>query len=237
MKQAFQFCDSIMTNSYSDLLLVPFAKYLKKYGKLELSNLGTSLLVPKEGFHFNSIMFKPKHIPYSADKSWEFIGSVIILENEDFSKENIPLYQRLKGLDCTLSIEGFLRKSYIMKSNDLLNYLKQEIPELLIDSHLCEIINQDSTLRDLLKEITPDSLSITLFNQPLSTSDLTEYCKQFKQIFESPSEIIWNINLEKYIGGIISKKKYTYIIDSIIQALDIISEHLLREVKIIQARL
>ena len=29
-----------MVKSYSDMLLVPFAKYLKKYGQLELSNLG-----------------------------------------------------------------------------------------------------------------------------------------------------------------------------------------------------
>jgi len=226
-----------MVKSYSDMLLVPFAKYLKKYGRLELSNLGASLLIPNEEFHFNSILFKPKRLSYSADKSWEFIASVVVLEKDDFSKENFLLYQRLKGLECTLNTKGFIRKSFSMKSNDLLSHLKQQIPDLHIDTHLCEVINQDFILKDLLSKISPDSLSITLFNQPLNVTDITEYCIQFRKQYECPSEIIWNINLEKFLGGIISKKKYTKIIDSTIQALEIISNHLIRECQLMQGRL
>ena len=226
-----------MVKSYSDMLLVPFAKYLKKYGRLELSNLGASLLIPNEEFHFNSILFKPKRLSYSADKSWEFIASVVVLGREDFSKENFLLYQRLKGLECTLNTKGFIRKSFSMKSNELLSHLKQEIPDMHIDAHLCEVINQDFILKDLLSKISPDSLSITLFNQPLNVTDITEYCIQFRKQYECPSEIIWNINLEKFLGGIISKKKYTKIIDSTIQALEIISNHLIRECQLMEGRL
>ena len=226
-----------MVKSYSDMLLVPFAKYLKKYGQLELSNLGASLLIPNEEFHFSSILFKPKRLSYSADKAWEFIASVVILERDDFSKENFPLYQKLKGLECTLNTKGIIRKNFSMKSNDFLKHLKQEIPDLKIDTHLCEVINQDFILKDLLTKISPDSLTITLFNQPLNVTDITEYCIQFRKVYEFPSEIIWNINLEKFLGGIISKKKYTKIIDSTIQALEIISIHLIREVQIMQGML
>ncbi len=226
-----------MVKSYSDMLLVPFAKYLKKYGTLELSNMGGSVLIPNDNASYNSILFKPKRLPYSADKSWEFIASVRIIEQEIFSKEHVELYQRLKGMECTLVRKGKIRRKYIMEPKTLLHQLQQEIPKLQISTYLSEIINQELQLENLFSIISPDSLTISLFNPPINTKDLSEYCKQFKNHYDSPTDIIMNINLEKYLEGIISKKKYLLVIDSIFQALEILALSLRRATQLVESRL
>lgn len=215
-----------MIDSYSDMLLVPFAKYLTKYGEWRLSNLGTSMLIPIERYHFDSILFIPKRLSFSVDKSWQFIASVNIKEKDQFSEEHIKLFQRLKRLECEILIKGFVRKKFHFISNPLLDHLQEEIPQLICDDYLIQILEQDEPLQRLISTITPESLTITLFSDPIDTKDLKEYCTQFREIYLNPTELIWNIKIEKYLGYIISKRKYYRILDSIIEALESISIHL-----------
>ncbi|MFX0013157.1 MAG: hypothetical protein ACFFB2_04955 [Promethearchaeota archaeon] len=223
-----------MVNSYSDGLLVPFAKYLSKYGKWELSNLGASILIPNEKYHFNSILFRQHRLSFSVDITWQFIASVIIVDKEDFSNGLIPVFQRLKGLECEIWRKGLIRKNYQVVSHHFLKYLQKEIPNLVVSDYLVENLYQDESLRKMISTIMPDALKITLFSQPIATNKLDEYCIHFKEIFNNPSEIIWNINLEKYLGHIILKGKYQKVLDSIIEAFDIISIYIRKVTKRIE---
>ncbi|MFX0211254.1 MAG: hypothetical protein ACFFDT_35060 [Candidatus Hodarchaeota archaeon] len=225
-----------MVKSYTDMLLPPFAKYLKKYGQWELSDVGGSLLIPKEEYHFNYLLAKPKQLWVSADRSWQFIAAINILEKNKFSDKDIPLFQQLKGHECQISRIGFIRKKFQFISNPLLKHLEVEIPNLVIDNTLVEILNQDDSLQKSFSTITPDSLSITLFSQPIVTRDLKEYCLQFLNLFQNPTELIWNVNLEKYLGAITSKGKYYKVLDTIIEVLDAISLHIRRNTDIQEKR-
>ncbi len=225
-----------MVKSYTDMLLPPFAKYLKKYGEWELSDMGGGLLIPKEEYHFNSILTKPKQLWVSADRSWQFIAAITILDKNKFSDKDIPLFQQLKGHECQISRSGFIRKKFQFISNPLLKYLNAEIPNLVIDNALVEILNQDAVLQKSFSTITPDSLSITLFSQPIVTRDLKEYCSGFLKVFQNPTELIWNVNLEKFLGAITSKGNYYKVLDTIIETLDTISLHILRNTDIQKKR-
>ncbi|UCG01503.1 MAG: hypothetical protein JSW11_18040, partial [Candidatus Heimdallarchaeota archaeon] len=164
-----------MVNSYSDGLLVPFAKYLSKYGKWELSNLGASILIPNEGSHFNSILFRQRRLSFSVDMTWQFIASVVIVDKEDFSCSLIPVFQRLKGLECEFSKKGLIRKNYQIESYHFLKYLQKEIPNLVLSDYLVEALWEDVSLKDIISTISPDALTVTLFSQPIATNKLDEY--------------------------------------------------------------
>ncbi|PWI48937.1 hypothetical protein CEE45_04195 [Candidatus Heimdallarchaeota archaeon B3_Heim] len=226
-----------MVESYSDGLLAPFAKYMSKYGDWQISDLGASILVPKSGYHFNSILVRSKRLSYSSDKSWEFTASVVIIDKENFSSENILLFQRLKGYECELERTGFVRKNYRFHSSPFLEYLQNENTNVYINSSLVEILNQESSLLQCIHKIVPDQLSVRLFSQPIITKDLDEYSRKFKERYESPSELIWNISIEKFIDVIFSKKKYFQTLDLIIELLEDISINVQRITKETEARL
>ncbi|MHA2363870.1 MAG: hypothetical protein ACXAC7_07920 [Candidatus Hodarchaeales archaeon] len=218
-----------MVDSYADLMLVPFAKYLSKYAKAwKLSDLGASLMIPKNHYSFNSILFKQKKLSYSTDRTWEFVASVIIINKEDFSKEDKAIYQVLKGFECDIKRTGLIRKKYLFISNPLLTHLNAEIPELHIDPYLVKRFNQDYKLKKFSSEINPDQILIRLFSQPIDSKELIDYCRIYKKIFNNPTDgIIWNIVIEKYLGSIILKKTYLKVLDSIIESFNIISRHLI----------
>jgi hypothetical protein len=215
-----------MVKSFSDMLLVPFAKYLAKYGEWELSDMGGSILIPHEHFHFDSILFKSKRLYYSADKSWYFIASVKILEEHQFTSKNVEQFQYLKGLECEINRTGLIRKNFTFKSRKILNQIENEISNLFIRDYLCNDLNRDINLHEKISFIVPDSLSILLFSSPIVTKNFNKYAQEFEKQFINPKSIIWNIIFEKYLGAILSKRKYLKTLDSIIESLDIIAVYL-----------
>ncbi len=215
-----------MVKSFSDMLLVPFAKYLVKYGEWELSNVGGSVLIPQEHFHFDSVLFKSRRLYYSADKSWRFIASVKILDQDDFTSKNVQHFQYLKGLECELIRKGLIRKNFSFKSSKILIQLQEKIKNLFIRDYLCNDLNMDIDLQKNISFIVPDKITILLFSQPIMAKDYETYSDEFKLQFTNPESIIWNIEIEKYLGAIVSRGKYHKTLDSIIESLDIISKHL-----------
>ena len=226
-----------MVESYSDGLLAPFAKYMSKYGEWQISDLGASVLIPHSDYHFNSVLVRSKRLSYSSDKSWEFTASVEIIDNEKFSSENSLLFQRLKGYECELERIGYLKKTFHFQSSSLLVHLQKEIPGLYINSSLIETLNQESSILKHINKIVPDYLTIQLFSPPIKTKDLSEYCREYRKTYDSPTELIWNISLEKFIDVILSKKKYFQTLDLIIELLEEISIKVQRTTKETEARL
>jgi hypothetical protein len=215
-----------MVKSFTDVLLVPFAKYLTKYGEWELSNVGGSILIPREKFHFDSILFKSKRLYYSADKSWRFIASVKIQDEDHFTRENVHHFQYLKGLECELTRKGVLRKKFYFRSSKIIIQLQERIKNLFIRDYLCNDLNFDLDLQKKISFIVPDNITILLFSQPIMAKDYETYSEEFELQFKQPKSIIWNIEIEKYLGAILSKGKYHKTLDSIIESLDIISKYL-----------
>ncbi len=226
-----------MVKSYSDGLLAPFAKYMAKYGDWQISDLGASVLVPKENYHFDSILVRSKRLSYSADKSWEFTASVVMINKEDFSSENFLLFQRLKGYECEVVRKGHLRKKYSFQSASLLEPLQIEIPGLYINGSLVESLNQDHSVLSKVQKIVPDQISIRLFSQPIVTKDLDEYCREYRKTYESPTELIWNVSIEKFVDMILSRKRYFQTIDLIVELLEEIASKVQRITQETQARL
>ena len=218
------------------MLLPPFAKYLSKYGNWELSDLAAAILIPLNEYHFNRILIKSRRLSYSADKSWNFIASVINREKEHFSEKLIPLWQKLKGYECELVRVGRIRKSFHFQSIPLTSYLEKEIPELVIDSTLMEMLNQDDSLQHCISMIVPDRITIQLFSQPINTNDFAEYSQEFRKRFDSPSDLIWNVSIEKFLGPILSRKKYNKTLDSIIESLEIMGEYVQRITRMAETR-
>ena len=211
-----------MVREYTDMMLPPFAKYLAKYTKKwELSDMGGSLMIPKDFHFFNSILFKSKKLSFSSDKTWDFIASVLVIDKKDNPDLIKKSFQMLKGAEFIIKKEGLVRKKFKFLSNPLLEYLKAEIPDLIIDSSLIESFEQDTDLQRLISVIKPDRFSINLFSQPIMTKDPEEYRKEYKSIFYNPTDgIIWNITIEKYLGDIISRSSYTKVLDAIIEVFD-----------------
>jgi hypothetical protein len=226
-----------MVESYSDGLLAPFAKYMSKYGDWQISDLGASVLVPKIEFHFNSILVRSKRLSYSSDKSWEFTASVIIIKKEDFSSNDFLLFQRLKGYECEVERKGHLKKRFSFQSSSLLELLQREIPSLYVNTSLVESLNQDASVLERVHKIVPDQMSIRLFSQPIITKDLDEYCREYRKTYESPTELIWNVSIEKFVDMILSKKRYFQTIDLIIELLEEIAIKVQRITQETQARL
>ncbi|MHA2224080.1 MAG: hypothetical protein ACXAC8_02675 [Candidatus Hodarchaeales archaeon] len=221
-----------MVDSFSDVLLAPFAKYLSKYGEWKLSDMSASILIPSKEFHFNKILVRSKRLSYSADKSWEFVASLIIYDKTNFSPDSKPLYQRLKGYECEIARKGLIRKKFLFQSSPLLFHLQKEIFELRIDELLVNMLNQDEKVHQCISTIAPDRLSIKLFSQPIITKDVDEYCREFHKTYDNPSELIWNVSIEKFLGAIVSRKKYFLTLDKIIEGLEIISKSLLKITKL-----
>ena len=226
-----------MVESYSDGLLAPFAKYMSKYGDWQISNLGASMLIPTSNYHFNSILVRSKRLSYSSDKSWEFTASVVIIDKESFSSDNFLLFQRLKGYECEVERSGHLRKKFLFQISPLHEHLQKEIPSLYMNTSLIETLNQDSSVLERIHKIVPDQLSIRLFSQPIITKDLDEYCREYRKTYESPTELIWNISIEKFVDMILSKKRYFQTIDLIIELLEEITIKVQRTTQETQGRL
>lgn len=220
-----------MVESYSDGLLVPFAKYLNKYAKKwELSDIGGSILVPLDYYHFDSLIFRPKKIPYSLDKTWEFIANVNIYEQDEFLylKNGKKMFQSLKGMECILQKKGTFKKSYHMINNPMLHHLKKEIIDFKIDDSLSKRIEVSNRVMEDIKKINPENFSIQLYSKPIVTKDIEEYSREFKKIYLNPTEgLIWNIIIEKYLDSIIRKKSYTKILDLIIEVINTISDYII----------
>ncbi len=226
-----------MVESYTDGLLAPFAKYMSKYGDWQISDLGASVLVPKINYHFNSILVRSKRLSYSSDKSWEFTASVIVINKENFSFDDSLLFQRLKGYECEIERKGYLKKKYVFRSSSFLEHLQREIPGLYINTSLVESLNQDTSVLEHIHKIVPDQVSIRLFSQPIITKDLDEYCREYRKTYESPTELIWNISIEKFVDMILSKKRYFQTIDLIIELLEEIAIRVQRITQETQTRL
>ena len=228
---------SYMVDSYSDILLAPFAKYLTKYGEWQLSDVGAGLLIPFTDYHFKSILIKSKRLSYSADKSWEFIASVIIKEKDQFSADDVLLFQRLKGYECEIKRTGLIKKTFQFQSSPLLSSLEKEIPSLYINTSLVELLNQNTLLQEYIGKIAPDNLSIRLFSQPIITKELDTYCREFRKLYDSPSEIIWNVSIEKFIDAILSKKRYQRTLDLMTEVLEMLSAEVWRITRQVERRL
>lgn len=226
-----------MVDSYTDVLLPPFAKYLSKYGEWKLSDLAASVLIPSSEFHFNTVLVKSRRLSYSADKSWIFTASVVYYDHEYFSKEKSLLWQKMKGYECELVRKGLLKKTFHFKSSSLLKELQKSIRELVINRALIETLNQDSTLQECISVVVPEKLSIQLFSLPIETKNLEDYCLEFQKRFESPQDLIWNISIEKFLGAILSKKKYNQTLDKIFEILELITLRVQRLTKLTEANL
>jgi hypothetical protein len=211
------------------MLLVPFAKYLTKYAsEWKISSIGTSLMIPKKEFHFNSLMFREKRLSLSVDCSWEFIASVIIVDAKDFEKEvHTKLYQRLKGFECIMIEKGLFNKRRSMISNPVLSILKEKaLPNLDISSTLTSFLNEDRTLQDSFSIIKPDNVALQLYSSQGKSKNVDDFCKEFIPYYENPDQIIWNIIIEKFLGMIVTRGRYTRTLDAIIEALDLIAKNL-----------
>lgn len=214
-----------MVDSYTDFLLPPFAKYLKKYLKVwKRSDAGGVVMIPRTGVNYDSVLIRSARLPWSADKTWFFIASIVMIDTDVFTAENIVTYQKLKGHECEIRKLGFRKRSIEFISSPILSHLKTEMPELKIQNYLSTYLQENNRIIELITDINPDSLTIKLFNPPIETKDLNAYINVYKKIFMAPTEIIWNISLEKYLGDILTKNKYTKMLDSIIELLDIIAE-------------
>ncbi len=226
-----------MVDSYTDVLLPPFAKYLSKYGEWKLSDLAACILIPSSEFHFNTVLVKSRRLSYSADKSWIFIASMIIYDQTQFSPEKTPLWQKIKGYECELVRKGLLRKTFHFQSRDLLTELQTTVPELVIHTTLIEMLNQEELLQECISKVVPEELTVHLFSQPIETNDFNEYCLEFRKRYESPSDLIWNIRLEKFLGPIFSKKKYNETLDKIFEILELITMKIQRFTRLIETSL
>ncbi len=226
-----------MVKSFTDDLLVPFAKYLENYGTWDISSQGASILIPHSHFHFDKILFLPKRLYYSADKTWNFIASVPIISKNQFKQNDIKLYQNLKCIEAEVKKLGVLKKKFRFQEHSISLKLQEEIPSFETRSFLTEILNEDRDLMQLMNNISPENLQIQLYSPRIQTSSIKEYINQFKIYYQNPEEIIWNIAIEKYLDSIISKKKYTLVLDSIIQALDLCAIHVIRGTNIIKSRM
>lgn len=212
-----------MVDSYTDILLPPFAKYLSKYGEWKLSDLAASILIPSSKFHFNSILIKSRRLSYSADKSWIFTASVIIYDHIHFSQEKSPLWQKMKGYECELVRKGFIRKSFHFQSIPFLRELQTQIHELVINTALIELLDQDELLQECISTVDPEKLLVQLWSQPIITKDFGEYNREFRKQFESPPSLIWNVSIEKFLGIILSKRTYNETLDKIVEILELIT--------------
>ncbi|MFX0205501.1 MAG: hypothetical protein ACFFDT_05905 [Candidatus Hodarchaeota archaeon] len=226
-----------MVDSYTDVLLPPFAKYLSRYGEWRLSDLAACILMPSSEFHFNSVLVKSRRLSYSADKSWIFVASVIIYDQTQFSHGMAPLWQKIKGYECELVRKGLLRKSFQFQSSPLLIELQKAIPELVVHTTLMEMLNQDNLLQECISKVVPEEIVVHLFSQPIDTKDFNEYCQEYRKRYESPSDLIWNIKLEKFLGPIISKKKYNETLDKILEILELITLSIQRFTRLIETSL
>jgi hypothetical protein len=194
-------------------------------------------LIPSREFHFNTVLIKSRRLSYSADKSWIFIASVIIYDQEHFSPEKSPLWQKIKGFECELVRKGLIRKSFQFQSPPLLTELQTAIPDLIINTTLIEMLNQDNLLQECISKVIPEGISVRLFSQPIETKDYGEYCHEFRKRFDSPSGLIWNISLEKFLGPIFSKKKYNETLDKILEILELVTLSVQRITRITETNL
>lgn len=226
-----------MVDSYTDVLLPPFAKYLSKYGEWRLSDLAACILMPSSEFHFNSVLVKSRRLSYSADKSWIFVASVIIYDQAQFSPALTPLWQKIKGYECELVRKGRLRKSFQFQPSRLLTELQKAIPELVIHTTLMEMLNQENQIQECISKIAPEEIMVHLFSQPIDTNDFNKYCQEYRKRFESPSDLIWNIKLEKFLGPIFSRKKYNQTLDKILEILELITQKVQRFTRVIETSL
>ena len=215
-----------MIKSFSDMMLVPFAKYLSKYAvDWKISSVGTSMMIPKENLDFNSLIFKRKRLSFSADNSWDFIASVIIVDSSDFDETlHSDVFRSLKGLECVMVQKGIFKKKRLMINNPILKYLKDKaFRELVISPELADAINDHEAIQENFSQCKPDNVSIQLYSQSIKSKNIDEYCKQYKQHLEDPDKIIWNISIEKFLDTIVTRKTYLNTLDSLINALDLIS--------------
>jgi len=181
-------------------------------------------MIPKEGYNFDSVLIRSKRLSWSVDKTWIFVASIIIIDTDAFGAENIPLYQKLKGYECEIAKRGIIKKKYEFVNPPILTRLKTEIPLIKLHDGLLSILNENFHLMESIAKVNPDNLSIKMFNPPIETSEIGNYIEIYKEMYYKPTEIIWNVHLEKYLGDLISKKKYTHLLDLIIEIINLISD-------------
>lgn len=146
------------------------------------------VVYPKQAY-FNRLLISTKRAGL-FEEMHAFLGMIDVVSEDEMREKDCPLYQRLKVYECEMD----KMSSSFVTHNSLLS-MKETIniePSL----KFVEILNSDDNILNLVKNVTPEDLSIYLSSKPIKksgayTSPITFY--------HNPTHIMWSCFITKYL--------------------------------------
>jgi hypothetical protein len=160
------------------------------------------------------ILVQHKPLRLSMDAKTQLSCEVAFLFSEELDRQRIELYRTVTGMSCKLSWvrQGLFTREPKFISSDIINKLKDLIPDFRVSDMLSNSLNHSETIRNMIKRIKPDELNITAIpilksSRTEQTMNQWEVSKQGPQnilstlltAYYNPSGIVWNISIAKLL--------------------------------------
>jgi hypothetical protein len=175
-----------------------FERHIRNWG-------GSSSIVqalPKNA-NFSYLMFSQSRVGLFETK-WNISAVYEAIPREAMNEEAAILFRKIKGLECSMTSKGLLRKTYRFKPLSILQELQKELPEFKPSDELSELLNQDAQLIQLLNALKPDDMTISLHSIPLEyqpfARSLEATIKGMAEFYRNPSYITWVVTFSRMIS-------------------------------------
>ncbi|RLF23843.1 MAG: hypothetical protein DRN15_01825 [Thermoprotei archaeon] len=160
---------------------------------------GGFILIKPRAASFDFILYRREPIPLSLDFKDRFICQITIVSEESMNEKYVPVYQRMKTMECELVWKGLIGRKPTFKASKSLEALSRRIEGLAFNPMLAKAIASDESIIHLISRIKPGELSIQL----KSMSDVDAYFAVTPEMtyaiqatyFKEPKDIVWYVNL------------------------------------------
>lgn len=166
---------------------------------------GSSSIVqalPKNA-NFSYLMFTQSRVGLFETK-WNISAVYEAVSREEMNEDAANLFRKIKGLECSMTSKGLIRKTYRFRHLGILDELQKELPEFKPSEELSEILNQDPRLEQLLNSLKPDDMSISLHSIPLEyqpfARSLEATVKGMAEFYKNPTYITWVVTFSRMIS-------------------------------------
>ncbi len=159
---------------------------------------------PKKNLLFTHLIFQQKTFSF-FDTKYETTAIYEAVKPEDMTEHAEELYRRVKSMECVLARRGVLRRELFFRPSPFLTEVQKFIPGVVPSDELARALNEDGELSELLDEVKPDELSISLHSVPAQYQPFSRsreaLIQGMREFYEKPKVVAWIITIVNVLTG------------------------------------
>jgi len=149
--------------------------------------IGNGIMIVPKNASFDALIISLLPVGFSSDYKWVFTTPITL----DYFGDLAKAYARIKSLECSVEVKGFLRRGYKFVENPIRYVLFGNIP---FDGRLAAALNEDSEIMMLLGKASPEELHVTSYYELQPGRSQIESMIEY---FKNPKKIGWLVTASK----------------------------------------